>query len=223
MHLGKGPLVDFAADKMGEILKFPVPASKFGYKRVKTRAKAAEHPDQLSLFARPTAQILDLMAESSRFDQALALDERDDVNAAECYRKAIEAEDCVADAYCNLGIIESKQGNSSKAFDCFTTSLKHDARHLEAHYNLGNLYFDVNDYRLAQVHYEMALEIDPAFPNVYFNLALVQAINHDLAAAINALTRYQQLVSAAEGRHADELLRNLKRSLAANDTSFGST
>jgi len=29
-------------------------------------------------------------------------------------------------------------------------------------------------------------EIDPAFPNVYFNLALVQAINNDPSAAVAA-------------------------------------
>ena len=129
--------------------------------------------------------------------------------------KAIEEQDCVADAYCNLGIIESQKGNTTKAFDCFTTSLKHDPRHSEAHYNLGNLYFEVNDFRLAQIHYEMAAEVDPSFANVYFNLALVQAINNELAAAISALTKYQELVPEDEGRNADELLRNLKQSLAA--------
>src|SRR5439155_23045820 len=100
-----------------------------------------------------------------------------------------------------------------------TTSLKHDPRHSEAHYNLGNLYFDVNDLRLAQVHYEMAGELDPSFANVYFNLALVQAIKNDLRAAISALTKYQELVSPDEARHADELLLNLRKSLVAAKNS----
>jgi tetratricopeptide (TPR) repeat protein len=199
---------------MGQIIKFPGQASKFGFKRVKKRA-AAENPDQLHLFPQPAAQILEFVLELSRFEQALMSDERGDSKAAELYEKAIEEGDCVADAYCNLGIIESQKGNTTKAFDCFTTSLKHDPRHSEAHYNLGNLYFDANDFRLAQMHYEMAVEVDPSFPNVYFNLALVQAINNDLAAAVSALTKYQELVSESEGRNADELLRNLKRSLAA--------
>src|SRR2546426_6410456 len=200
---------------MGQILKFPVPASKFGYKRVRKRAQAAENPGQLHLFAKPTAQILNLATGLSRFEQALMLDERGDLKAAELYRKAIEEQDCVADAYCNLGIIESQKGNTTRAFDCFTTSLKHNPRHSEAHYNLGNLYCDVNDFRLAQIHYEMAREVDPSFANVYFNLALVQAINNDLGAAVSALTRYQELVSEDEALNAEELLHNLKRSLAA--------
>ena len=206
---------------MGQIIKFPGQASKFGFKRVKKRA-AAENPDQLHLFPRPAAQILDLALELSRFEQALLSDERGDSRAAELYEKAIEEGDCVADACCNLGIIESQKGNTTKAFDCFTTSLKHDPRHSEAHYNLGNLYFDANDFRLAQMHYEMAVEVDPMFPNVYFNLALVQAINNDLAAAVGALTKYQNLVSEEEAQNADELLLNLRKSLAADKNSrFG--
>jgi len=204
---------------MGQIIKFPVQASKFGYKRVKKGTRAAENQNQLDLFARPCAQILSLTPELGRFEQALLLDERGDSKAAEVYLKAIEELDCVADAYCNLGIIESKQGNSTKAFDCFTTSLKHDSRHVEAHYNLGNMYFDVSDYQLARIHYEIAATIDPSFPNVYFNLALVQAINNEITAAISALTTYQELAPKDEGRNADELLDNLKKSLAAGSQS----
>ena len=204
---------------MGQILKFPVQASKFGYKRVRKRAPAAENPDQLHLFPQPGAQILDFASALGCFERALMMDERGDLKAAELYSKAIEEHDCVADAYCNLGIIESQKGNTTRAFDCFTTCLKHDARHSEAHYNLGNLYFDLNDFRLAQIHYELAAEVDPAFANVYFNLALVQAINNEFAAAISALTKYQDLVPGAEGRNADELLHNLKKSLAATKNS----
>src|SRR5205807_3773640 len=200
---------------MAQILKFPERASKLGYKRVKKRAKPAENPDQLFLFPRPTAQLLSFESGLGRFEQALILDERGDLKAAELYVRAIEEEDCVADAYCNLGIIESQKGNTAKAFDCFTTTLKLVPRHSEAHYNLGNLYFDANDFRLAQIHYEMAREVDPAFANVYFNLALVLALNNDFGAAVSTLGKYQELVPADEGRIAEDLLQNLKNSLAA--------
>lgn len=200
---------------MGQILKFPAEASKFGYKRARKCARTAENPDQLNLFSPPTARILSFAPATSPFEEALVSDERGDLRAAELYAKAIESQDCVADAYCNLGIIESKKGNTAKAFDHFTQSLKHNPRHSEAHYNLGTLYFDLNDFRLAQIHYEMAAEVDPSFANVYFNLALVQSINHELAAAISTLTKYQELVSSDEARNAEELLDNLKKSLAA--------
>jgi tetratricopeptide (TPR) repeat protein len=200
---------------MGQILKFPAQAAKFGYKRVRKRTDSVEHPGQLPLFPQPTAQILSLAAELGWFEQALVLDERGELKAADLYTKAIAELDCVADAYCNLGIIESRKGNTAQAFDCFTTSLKHEPRHLESHYNLGNLYFDANDLRLAQLHYEIAAQMAPSFPNVYFNLALVQAMTNDLAAAVSTLSRYQELVPEDEGRNADELLHNLKKSLSS--------
>jgi tetratricopeptide (TPR) repeat protein len=200
---------------MAQILKFPGPATKLGYRRVKKGAAAAPDANQLDLFPPQGAQVLSFAPDLKPFEQALLFDERGDLRAAELYEKAIAEQDCVADAYCNLGILESQKGNTTKAFDCFTTSLQHNPRHSEAHYNLGNLYFDVNDFRLAQIHYEMAAEIDPAFANVYFNLALIQLVNNDLVAAIGALARYQEMVSPDEARHADELLESLRKSLAA--------
>jgi tetratricopeptide (TPR) repeat protein len=209
---------------MAQILKFPTQASKLGFKRVRKRSKLSEHPDQLDLFAPPPAQILNFTSGLSSFEQALMLDERGDLQAGELYAKAIEENDCVADAYCNLGIIESQKGNRIKAFDCFTTSLKHDPRHSEAHYNLGNLYFDSNDFHLAQTHYEMAGEVEPSFANAFFNLALIQAVNNDFDGAVNALSKYQSLVPKEEGQAAAELLQNLKQSLvAARDARLGTS
>ena len=208
---------------MAQIVKLPVQASKLGYKRVRKR-KPEENPDQLDLFPKATAQILSFAAELSPFEQALMFDERGDSRAAELYGKAIDEQDCVADAFCNLGIIESQSGNTIKAFHCFTTSLKHNPRHSEAHYNLGNLYFDLNDFRLAQIHFEMAGEIDPTFANVWFNLALIQAINNDLTAAFRTLAKYKELVSEEEANSADELLESVKKTLAvAKDSRCGGT
>jgi len=198
---------------MGEILKFPAERAKLGYKRVRKR-RTAEDPGQLPLFPQASAPILSFTASLSPFEQALMSDERGDARAAELYFKAIENQDCVADAYCNLGILKSQGGNTTQAFDCFTTALKHDPRHSEAHYNLGNLYFELNDFRLAEIHYQMAGEVEPSFANAYFNLALVQSINKDFAAAIGALTRYQALVSGSAARDVEEMLRTLRASLA---------
>src|SRR5215831_11705710 len=139
---------------MAQIVKFPVESSKLGYRRVKRRTRTTENPNQLELFSAPSATILRFGPELSPFQAALMLDEQADEKAEEWYRKAIDQEDCVADAYCNLGIIESQKGNIAKALDCFTESLKHDPRHIEAHYNLANLYFELNDFRLAQIHYD---------------------------------------------------------------------
>lgn len=154
-----------------------------------------------------------LPTDMSPFEEALVLDERGDERAEEAYRHAIEEGDGIADAYCNLGIIESKAGHVAKAFDCFTKSLEHDPRHFESHYNLGNLYLDEGNLRLAKLHYELALEVDPQFPNIHFNLGLTHALNQDYAAAVASLKKYKELAVVEEGGKADELLQNLQRSV----------
>lgn len=193
--------------------------TKLGFKRVKKRRKKdPEGHGQLNMFAaskESSARIVNLSSKQSPFEQALLLDERNDSDAFEMYRKAISEGECVADAYCNLGILESNREKRDKAFDCFTKSLKQDPRHLESHYNLANLYFDMDNLRLARQHYEIAAEIEPKFPNIYFNLGLVEAMDEKLGEAFEAFTRYKNLVSEDEGSKADELIFSLKQSLAS--------
>jgi len=203
---------------MAEILKFPdLKPSKFGYKKAKTVRKGKKiDPElygQLNLFSKP-AQVFHLTSNLTPFEEALMYDEMNNEKAAELYRKAIAQKDSVADAYCNLGIIESKKGNTAEAFDCFTKSLKVNPRHFESHFNLANLYFDEGDFKLAELHYNLAKKFDTDFPNLFFNLGLVQAVNREFDAAINSFQTYKNMVSDEEEKKADELLKNLKQSLA---------
>jgi tetratricopeptide (TPR) repeat protein len=189
--------------------------SKFGYKRAKKRKlKGYDKEGQLNLFLQPEARVIQLPSRFTPFEEALWLDERGEGGAQEAYLKAIIAGDCIADANCNMGILESQMGNTVKAFDYFTECLKHEPRHLEAHYNLANLYFEQNDYRLAKLHYEIAADIEPDFPNIYFNLALVYAINEEFEDSVNALYKYKSLVSPEESCKADNLLTSLRKSLS---------
>src|SRR5499433_4160384 len=130
----------------------------------------AELQGQLSLFRVEEGRVARLL---TPFEEALVLHEHGDPKASEYYREAINEGDNVAEAYCNLAIINLEQGNSSKALDQLTLSLKHEPRHVEAHYNLANLYYDHGNYLLARLHYEAATQIEPGFSLVYFNLALV--------------------------------------------------
>jgi len=196
---------------MAKILQFNQSvSSKLGFERVKERKKS--RTNQLNLFT--PARVLNLPSNLSPFEEALLLDERGDTKAAEAYWKSISEGDSVADSFCNLGILESKAGRTTKAFDCFTQALKHDPRHFESHYNLGNLYLEVGDFRLARTHYLIAAEIEPNFPNVYFNLGLAHAINEDFGAAIEALDTFKELVPKEEGEKANALLLTLKQSMA---------
>ena len=205
---------------MSNILKFPsvkakTPA-KFGLKRVRRR-KGKENPDQLDLFAAKDAAILTLpMPARSPFEDALIHDEEgEDETARELYARAIAEGDCTADAHCNLGVIESKEGHASVAFGCFKEALKRDQQHWETHYNLGNLYFDSQEYRPARMHFELAAELEPSFRNIYFNLGLTLTIAEDYQASIDALSTYRELAPEAEGSHADDLLASLEASLSA--------
>lgn len=200
---------------MGRVLQFsPSPPAKFDFERVKKRKKDPPGgKGQLSLFSASGAQVLRLPTDIGPFEEALLLDERGDSHTEEAYRRAIADGDSVADAYCNLGILESKAGRVAKAFDCFTRSLEHDPRHFESHYNLGNLYLEEGNVRLARMHYELAAKVEPAFPNLYFNLGLVHALNNDYPSALSTLSKYKELAPAEEGAKADELLENLRRSV----------
>jgi tetratricopeptide (TPR) repeat protein len=194
---------------MAKVVKFPGPApEKFGLQKVRKRKDAPEaKAGQLSLFGGRLIKLNQL----STFEEALMLDEAGDLaQAKSLYQKAIEEEDFTADAWCNLGIIESQSDNHARAIDAFTKCLSHEPRHYEAHYNLANLYAEVGNYALAKVHYAIASEIEPAFPNSYFNLGLTLAMNKEYEEAIRVLKKYCSLTPPDDHRQAMELLSQLQ-------------
>jgi len=151
----------------------------------------AELQGQLNLFRRFEGGKLSRLL--TPLEEALLLDQQGDPKAAEWYLEAINDGDNVAEAYCNLGIINKEKGDLGKALDNFTLSLKHEPRHVEAHYNLGNLYYDAGEFPLARLHYEAAAQIAPDFSLVYFNLSLAHFKLNDLVASLAALETYRQL------------------------------
>jgi len=173
----------------------------------------AELRGQLNLFRGSEGRLLRLPIRLSPFEEALLLHERNDKRAPEAYQNAIEAADCVADAWCNLGIWAFEAGRPLEAFDRLTQALSCDPRHFESHFNLATLYFESRDFHLARLHYEIASGIEPSFPELYFNLGLVHAVGGDLIAAIGALKRYKSLAPEDEGK-ADELLARLIQAAA---------
>jgi len=196
---------------MAKVVKFPLPTpEKFGPVRVeKKRAVSPEKPGgQLNLFG--GAKVVRLH-QLSEFDEALITDNQGDSDGArKLYLKAIEEGDALADAYCNLGIIEWQEGNTTKAVGSFTLSLKHEPRHFEAHYNLANLYSEMGNFPLAKLHYEVSIEVEPTFPNSYFNLALTLAMTKEFDAAVKVLYQYRQLTPAENHQQADDLIRKFQ-------------
>lgn len=202
---------------MAKVIKFQrAEPAKFGLKRVKGRKKVdLEEYGQLNVFAAPppAGKVINLGPRLSPFETALSLDEQEDELVKEAYLKAIQAGDSVADAYCNLGILEFRDGNVVKAIDCFNHSLKTDPRHFQSHYNLANIYSEEGNLTLARLHYEVCMEAAPEFPHVYYNLGLVLALIKDYKEAIKVLTRFTQLAPEEDWGNAMELLEGLKVSL----------
>lgn len=199
---------------MAKIIQFPLnpEPEKFGLQRARrTMGKDGCKPGQLNLF---TGGKVVKLNQLSVFEEALFLDEQGQTKSArQYYQKAIEDDDCSADAYCNLGIIESREGNYPKAIDCFTLCLKQNPRHYEAHYNLANLYAEVGNHGLARVHYGIAIELEPAFPNSYFNLGLTLAMIKDYKEAVRYLTKYRDITPVEEHQQANDLIFKLSETL----------
>jgi len=196
---------------MGKVIQFPTPnPEKFGFKPVRKKKREANKHGQMNLFEGGKTVLLNKL---STFEEALLLDERGDHRASTQYLKAIEAGDSAADAYCNLGILESELKNHSKAIDCFTKCLKEDPRHFEGHYNLANIYAEIGNFPLAKIHYQISIEIEPSFPNSYFNLGLSLAMLQEIEAAIQSLLHYKSWVSLDDRSQVDELISNLSRTM----------
>lgn len=193
---------------MAKVIKFPDPApEKFGLQKVRRKKPSGDKKGQLDLFSKGKVVSLNQL---SPFDEAILLDEQGNLNgAAERYQKAIEQEDCIADAYCNLGILEWQTGNFNKAIDRFTSALRYDPRHYQAHYNLANLYAEAGNYKLAKIHYGIAIELEPTFPNSYFNFGLTLALDKEYAEAIKMLRKYCSLTPGEDHRHVDQLIAQL--------------
>ena len=84
--------------------------------------------DRVTTFAELEERSAKVARLLSPFEEALLLHERGDAKAAELYREAIAEGDNLADAYCNLGIIELELDRMPKALDCFSLALKNEPR-----------------------------------------------------------------------------------------------
>lgn len=198
---------------MTKVVQFPVsPPAKLGHRKARRRKKPnLEDLGQLNLFDQvpDTTPVLTLPKSNSFFEEALLLDEQGDENAEKYYLLAIENNESVEDALCNLGILKSSQGDLTKSIDYLTQCLKKSPRHFEAHYNLGNVYSELGNLELAKVHYELSTEIEPGYPNGFYNLGLVLISMKQYKEAIQSINKYVDLAPNSEHQVANELIETL--------------
>jgi tetratricopeptide (TPR) repeat protein len=210
------------------VIRFPVEAvSRFGFQRAHAgrseKCTRMEAEGQMNLFgleapsesaAPRLGAVVPLPLQMSPFEAAVLLDDHNDPRAEEAYRRAIEENDFVPDAWCNLGVLRSLKRDLDGAFECFAQSLGADPRHAESHYNIGNLYFEFGDLRLARMHYEKAIEIDRDLASAWFNLGLVTALAEDYQTAYDSLSHYKTIAPPEETGVADDLMRYLKTAIS---------
>ncbi|MEO6695466.1 MAG: tetratricopeptide repeat protein [Ignavibacteria bacterium] len=199
---------------MANILEFTIPKPHSGLKRVgKSQKSHHKRANQLDLFSQKSSEsnIFVLPSSLTPFERALILDEKGDAKAMEAYRNAVDLNDCTADAYCNLGILQYETGNTVKAIDSFTRSLAREPRHFESHFNLANLYSELGNLPLAKTHYEFANELNPNFPDIHFNLGLVYAMTRNFESALKILSEYKEMVPPEDGAVAEKLIESIRK------------
>lgn len=194
---------------MAKLISYkPDTERKLGFRKVRKLNSGEDDAGQLNLFRQEKE--IQILRHLDPFEKGLQLDEKNEELAEKLYLEAIRASISVADAYCNLGIIYARRGETVQAIDSFTKALVADPRHIEAHYNLANMYYDAGNYPLALTHYEVALRMDDSFSEIAYNLALTHLCLNDRVKAVEALYRFIEMADSSEHDHANKLIQLLQ-------------
>ncbi len=92
--------------------------------------------------------------------------------AERAYRRAIELDPSLANAFTNLGNLLYRRGGVEEAENLYVRALKIDPEQPEAFYNLGFMLFERGEVQAAVLNFRRALRSDPAFADAHFNLAM---------------------------------------------------
>ncbi|GAB3048893.1 tetratricopeptide repeat protein [Spirosoma pulveris] len=158
--------------------------------------------------------------------------------AIDAFKKVLEKEPQYSDEFGNphndIGLIYVELGRQEEALEEFNLALHQNPTFAEAHFNLGNLYFNSQpkNETLAITEYEIALQLDPKQMKAYYNLGLVYyskneynkaIINFQQAIAIGMSTEdcYNQLANAFFNLDEfDNAEIQYKKALALNQDNF---
>ncbi len=151
-------------------------------------------------------------------DKAILLHEQDNPTARDMYRMAIEQGDRPAEAWCRLGQLESGSGWKQRALHCYLQAIRIKPRCFDAHYHLGNFYYDVGEIRQARVHYEIACDINPQHPELTRQRAMLFLMEQRFGEAILLLRRYADTADVGTRDGVRKLIQRLRGEVAMDGT-----
>jgi tetratricopeptide (TPR) repeat protein len=97
--------------------------------------------------------------------------------------------------------LEEDPNNQTQAIATYQRVLELDPDHAAAHINLGTLYYNRQDYALAEKHYRRAIEVDPRYALAYFDLGNVLDETGRVTEAIQTYTTALQLAPTYADAH----------------------
>lgn len=107
----------------------------------------------------------------------------------------------VAELFARGISLEEDPNNQAQAIATYQRVLELDPQHAAAHINLGTLYYNRQEYPLAEKHYRAAIEIDPRYALAYFDLGNVLDETGRVAEAIQAYKTALQLAPTYADAH----------------------
>lgn len=107
-----------------------------------------------------------------------------------------------ATEYFARGVALEEDPNAGKeAIDAYNRVLEMEPQHAPAHINLGTLYYNLQDYVKAELHYRKAIEADARYALAYFDLANVLDETGRLQEAIRVYKTAIQLAPTYADAH----------------------
>ena len=100
--------------------------------------------------------------------------------------KTMRTAESAADWFAKGISLEEDPASQLEAIEAYKQAIELDPTHAPAHINLGTLYYNRQNYALAESHYRKAVEVDPKYALAYFDLGNVLDETGRLQEAIRA-------------------------------------
>lgn len=139
--------------------------------------------------------------------------------AMEEFRKAVARRPDLVEARVQLATFLLEAGNAQEALPLLEGAVRFDAEHVAARLNLGDAYRLLERYAEAKREFDWVLARDPNLPQVHYDLGLLYLFapsipgmtpKQQVAAAIQSLTKFQELRNKGQRDDSEELLNRAR-------------